>query len=87
MATTTARETTMSNTKTIKIATYPDGTRQTISRFKLGYEWKNGCYSSHMDNAIWSAERDGAIVTTEANPLYRKPAAPTALDIFNGFLA
>jgi hypothetical protein len=75
-------------TKKIKVATYADGTRFIIKKVSgCGYEWNHGCYSSHMDNAIWNVELHGGTVTTEENPNYCEPAAPTALDLFEAMFS
>lgn len=59
-------------TKTITVATYPDGHRVAIRRVGgLGYQWNRGSYSSHKDSAVAQAKEAGATITREPNPNYR----------------
>lgn len=76
-------------TKTITVATYPDGTRIVIRKGggTPGYEWDYGRFSSHKSDAIRNAEREGATVTREPNPSYREPSAPTGLEAFRRIFA
>lgn len=76
-------------TKTITVATYPDGTRIIIRKGQgyMGYQWNRSDSSQYKADAIRNAEREGATVTTEPNPSYREPAAPTGLDILRKHLS
>jgi len=77
------------HTKTITVATYPDGTRIIIRKSQgyMGYHYITGGSAYPKAAAIRSAEREGATVTTEPNPSYREPAAPTGLDILRKHLS
>ena len=76
--------------KTRKVATYPDGTRIVIRKGYgyYGYEWKEGCSSKYMSDAIRAAELSGATVTTEPNPSYTTAREVTlTIDNFGEFIS
>ena len=67
------------NPKKITIATYPDGTRFQIHKTQgTGWIYKENFQATPLRYAIELAEADGAIITTEPNPYYRKPAPKAA---------
>jgi hypothetical protein len=91
-ATTTQESTTM-NAKTITIATYPDGTRFQIHKTQgSGWIYADDRQATPLRYAIELAEADGAVISTEPNPYYRKPVpkqvAPLdALTQFRGWVS
>ena len=50
---------------TVTVATYPDGTRQEITRGRDGWAWRPGRASTPKAAAIEHAREEGAVITTE----------------------
>ena len=62
-------------TKTIQVATYPDGHRVPIIREHGMWTWNRTgsgiSQSSHKDSALAQAREAGATITREPNPNYK----------------
>jgi len=61
-------------TKTIKVAMYPDGSRFVLRKERGAWWYRRGEGAFPLSAAIKNVEELGGAVVTEPNPSYRPPA-------------